>query len=355
MKDTIGARFLRFGRAVAAILFPGRATALASVASEDMISFFNPALRPYLPQISALMPKDPPLGIVVADDRKHHVAWPIAPLPDVPVAERRIPGPAGAPDVLIQVINAKPGLSRPAILYTHGGGFVLGRAADELAMAQTIAAEIGCVVVNVEYRLAPETTWQGSTEDNYAALKWLYANVAELGVNPAKIAVMGGSAGGGHAALLAILARDRGEIPLAFQCLTYPMLDDRTGANNDARAYDVATVWTSEQNRYAWGAFLGQTAGGADVPAAAVPARVENLAGLPPAWIGVGSIDLFVDEDVQYARRLIEAGVMTELVVVPGACHGFDALPLLLNADIPICGQFVASRTAALRRALIEG
>lgn len=270
---------------------------------------------------------------------------------DVPVERKVIPGAKGHPDVAIYIINAKPGEARPAILHTHGGGFVVGTAAQNIADLQELCVELGCVAVTVDYRLAPETTYQGSVEDNYTGLKWLHSNAAGLGADPARIAVMGESAGGGHAALLAIAARDRGEVPLAFQCLVYPMLDDRTGSTRKVPAHVGRLIWTAESNRFGWKSFLGREPGGRNVPAAAVPARVANLAGLPPAFIGVGSIDLFHEEDVEYARRLNDAAVATELIVVPGAFHGFDGLGKYApKARIP--AWFNAAKKDALRRGL---
>lgn len=188
----------------------------------------------------------------------------------------------------------------------------------------------GCVIVTVDYRLAPETSDAGSVEDNYAGLKWLHASTATLGVDRARIGVMGESAGGGHAALLAIAARDRGKVSLAFQCLTYPMLDDHTGSSVAAPPSVGRIIWTAQDNRLGWEFSLGMEPGTPNVPANAVPARVSDLGGLPPAFIGGGSIDLFVNEDIDFAQRLNNAGVSTELVVVPGAFHGFDpSLPRL--------------------------
>jgi acetyl esterase/lipase len=213
-----------------------------------------------------------------------------------------------------------------------------------------MAVALNCVIVTVEYRLAPETTFKGSIEDNYTALKWVYRNAAQLGIDRNRIAVMGESAGGGHAALLAIAARERGEVPLVFQALVYPMLDDRTGTVTTPTAPIGTLVWTSSQNRFGWQSFLGRTPGTANIPSAAVPARQASLKGLPPAFIGVGSIDLFVDEDVDYARRLIDSGVETELLVVPGAFHGFDGLA----AETSIARQFTAAKLEALRQAFAK-
>lgn len=283
----------------------------------------------------------------LANQRKRSEAFSPKPLTDVPYERRVVPGGQMRPDVAIYVINAKAEGARPAILFTHGGGFVTGSAFSSVASLQALCKELGCVAVSVDYRLAPETRYDGAMEDNYAGLKWLHANAAQLGVDPRRIAVMGESAGGGHAALLAILARDRGEVPLCFQSLVYPMLDDRTGSSRQVPWQVGNIIWTAEKNRFGWECFLGVKPGGRSVPGG-VPARVQNLAGLPPAWIGVGSIDLFVDEDVDYVQRLNNAGVPTELIVVPGAFHGFD------NPAFParVSQWFNAAKLEALRRGL---
>ncbi|HEU0113403.1 MAG TPA: alpha/beta hydrolase, partial [Thermomicrobiales bacterium] len=248
------------------------------------------------------------------------------------------------------VVNASPGSSKPAILHIHGGGFAFGSAVDAVPALQAEAQALDCVIVSVDYRLAPETPFPGSLEDNYAGLVWLHEHAAELGADPNRIALQGESAGGGHAAMLAIAARDRGGPPVVFQSLVYPMLDDRTGSTRTLPAYIGAFVWTPAFNRLGWTALLGVPAGSDNVPAGAVPARVADLAGLPPAWIGVGSVDLFVEEDVEYARRLILAGVPTELLVVPGAFHGFDAFA----PDAAIGREFRLAQYAALARAFGE-
>jgi acetyl esterase/lipase len=213
-----------------------------------------------------------------------------------------------------------------------------------------MAQELDCIIVSVEYRLAPETTYVGSVEDNYAGLKWMYKNAGALGLDPARIAIMGESAGGGHAARLAITARDRGEVPIVLQSLIYPMLDDRTGSTRQVPSPIGTVGWSADANQYGWKAFLGQKPGGPDVPAAGVPARVKDLSGLAPAFIGVGAIDLFVHEDVEYANRLIESLVPTELLVIPGAFHGFDRVA----TDTYPAKQFTSAKLNALRRAFGE-
>jgi len=268
-------------------------------------------------------------------------------LADVNVDERLAPAGKGNPNVGLFVINAQKGGDRPAILHTHGGGYIAGRARNEVGSLQKLAKTLDCVIVSVEYRLAPETRYTGSIEDTYAGLKWLHAEAAALGVDRDRIALLGESAGGGHAARLAITARDRAEVPVAAQILIYPMLDDRTGSTVKMPGRIGTLGWNAEANVFGWRSFLGMAPGGAGVPSAGVPARVRNLAGLPPAFIGVGGIDLFVSEDVDYARRLNEAGVPTELLVVPGAYHGFD----IIAADTTPAQRFTKAKLNALRRA----
>jgi acetyl esterase/lipase len=211
------------------------------------------------------------------------------------------------------------------ILHLHGGGFVLGNAGGDLASLQAEARALDAVIVTVDYRLAPEAPFPAPLEDAYAALFWTCHNCASFGGDSKRIAVQGESAGGGLAAMLALLARDRGEVHLVHQSLIYPMLDDRTGST--PVPFPIGRLaWTAPLNEAAWSAFLGQPAGGKAVPMGAVPARAQRLDGLPSTFIGVGSIDLFVSEDIDYARRLIEAAVPTELHVVPGAFHGFDVV-----------------------------
>jgi acetyl esterase/lipase len=321
--------------------------AAAAAPAADPLAFVHPELRAGAARMMGV-----PLNFTFTDAMLPRIRTAAASLtrpmlPDVPVSERRIAGAKGAPEVTLYIINARPGTSRPAILHTHGGGFIIGSAKSDVGSLQPLAKALDCVIVSVEYRLAPETRWQGSLEDNYSGLQWLHGHAAELGADPARIAVMGESAGGGHAALLAIAARDRGEVPLVAQILIYPMLDDRTGSSIKRPAHMGTLIWTPNSNVFGWRSFLGQQPGTPAVPSAAVPARVAKLAGLPATFIGVGAIDLFCDEDVDYARRLADAGVPTELHVVPGAFHGFDgAAP-----EASIVKQFNAAKLNALRRA----
>jgi triacylglycerol lipase len=251
---------------------------------------------------------------------------PLTPAQQAVVCEERfVPGPAGAPDVRVLIYTpAGKATSRPAFLHIHGGGYVMGSPEINDAANRARAAELGCVVVSVDYRLAPETRFPGALEDCYAALKWLHDQADALGVDRKRIAIGGESAGGGHAAALAICARDRGEVPIRLQLLDSPMLDDRTGSNSDPHPYCGEFVWTAASNRFGWRALLGREPGGPHTPAGASPARVADLAGLPPTFIAVGALDLFMEEDLEYARRLVRAGVPAEVHVIPGGFHGFS-------------------------------
>ena len=264
------------------------------------------------------------------------------------VEQRTVPGAKGSPDVSIYVINASNGgRSRPAILYIHGGGYVLGTAQEYLAELEKTARELDCVVVSVDYRLAPETRFPGALEDNYSALRWLWNSAPQLGVDTKRIAVMGVSAGGGHAAMLAIAVRDRKEFSLAAQILIYPMLDDRTGSSRAVPSHIGTFIWNAVSNRFGWSSLLGQPAGGGSVPYGSVPSRLSDLARLPPTFIGTGSIDLFVQEDIDYANRLIAAGVPVELLVIPGGYHAFDAMA----PEAAATRLFKQAQLGALRRA----
>ena len=317
-------------------------------AASDPLSEVNPQFRAQLQVIERGMGPMPPMSAAnLRQMREMNARFGGQPLPSPEVVARMIPGIAGAPDVRIYIVGATPGAHKPAVLHIHGGGYVAGSAAASKRDIQQLALDQDCVVVSVEYRLAPETAFPGSLNDNYAALKWLYLNAASLGVDPKRIAVKGESAGGGHAAALTVAARHRGEVPICFQVLIYPMLDDRTGSTQQLPAHFGHYIWTPASNRFGWSSLLGVPAGSAKVPLNSVPARTVALAGLPPAFIGVGSIDLFAPEDIAYATRLVLAGVPVELLVVPGAFHGFDHIA----ADAPLSEAFAAAWNTALKDA----
>lgn len=266
---------------------------------------------------------------------------------DVDLRLVTIPGPAGAPGVGLHIYTPS-GLDGPAgcIFHIHGGGYVLGSAREMEFVHRPLSAELGCIIVSVDYRLAPETPFPGAIDDIYEALGWTFANAANLGIDRERIGVMGESAGGGYAAALALLARDRGEHRLAFQHLIYPMLDDRT-CIAEPHPFAGQYIWPAGNNRFGWSALLGHEPGAEGVSPYAAPARAEDLTRLPPTFISTGALDLFVDEDIDYARRLNRAGVPTELHVYPGAFHGFDLMP---GADVADAAR--RDSRAALRRFL---
>lgn len=265
---------------------------------------------------------------------------------DVPVEKRTINVPGGQ-DVDIYLINATSGTNKPVIVHTHGGGLVVGEAADEVPTLKFFAAELNCTIVTIDFQNAPEATFEQSIEENYAALRWVHEFAAQIGVDSGRIAIMGESGGGCHAALLALTARDRREIPIILQVLVYPMLDDRTGSTRLPPFPIGSLMWQAESNRFGWRSFLGQEPGTEDVPELAVPARYRDLAGLPPTLIIVGQTDLFVEENLDYARRLINAAVPTELHVFPRAFHGFDSVA----PQSRVAQDFLTARLTALRRA----
>lgn len=245
---------------------------------------------------------------------------------DLLVDDRSIPAGESGPTVRVRTYRPRSAQgSVPALLWIHGGGMVSGTALIDERTNMAFARTLGIVVVSVDYRLAPGAQAPSQLEECYAVLQWLAGGADDLEVDPRRIAVGGASAGGGLAAGLALLAHDRARFPIAFQLLVYPMIDDRTVVRTD-RAVEGVRVWTPASNRYGWTSYLGFPPGGADVSEYAAPARRADVSGLPPAWIGVGTLDLFCEEDVRYAHRLRAAGVACTLTVVPGAFHGFDAL-----------------------------
>jgi acetyl esterase/lipase len=276
---------------------------------------------------------------------------PVDPGPDVTVRELLVPGLDGAPEVALRIFQpAGISAAAPALLWFHGGGMIVGSPEQDDRTNVEFVGELGVTVAAVRYRLAPDNPAPAAVNDAYAGLRGLVANAAELHIDTTRIAVGGASAGAGVAAGLVLLAHDRGEFAIAFQLLIYPMLDDRTTLRTDIGQRDVR-VWTPKSNRYGWGAYLGDAVGRPDVSPYAAPARRDDLSGLPPTWIGVGTLDLFHDEDVEYARRLTAAGVPCELHVVPGAFHGFDAT----FASAPVTAAFWREQARALAAAGIGG
>ncbi|MEU3934256.1 alpha/beta hydrolase [Streptomyces sp. NPDC029044] len=242
------------------------------------------------------------------------------------VEDRQVPGPRGEPDISLLICRPAAAGSagpRPVIYHVHGGGMVIGTNRVGVDVPLAWAQALDAVVVSVEYRLAPEHPHPAPVEDVYAGLLWTADHAAEIGADPELIVIAGASAGGGLCAALALLARDRkGPQPIG-QVLMCPMLDDR---NDTPSTYQMAGlgVWDRTANETGWTALLGSRRGGPDVPAYAAPARAEDLTGLPPAFLDVGSAETFRDEVVAYASRIWQAGGVAELHVWPGGFHGFD-------------------------------
>jgi len=295
---------------------PGQARAV------DVRELLDPELQPILgafelPDFDAASVADmrssafPPQALsdaVVRTD--HEVPSRVAGDPPVPV---RVHRPAGVTGPL------------PAILTIHGGGYVIGSYAMDDPLLDRWCPALGVVGVSVEYRLAPDTPYPGPLEDCYSALGWAHEHAAELGIDPSCFGISGISAGGGLTAGLALLARDRGELPVAFQLLDCPMLDDRQ--TTSSLAAGGLYVWSAASNDFGWRSYLGARFGSDDVPPYAAAGRATDLSGLPPACVVVGSIDGFRDEDVAYAQRLNEAGVLCELHVIAGLPHAYQMVP----------------------------
>jgi acetyl esterase/lipase len=308
------------------------------------IDLVDPELRAFLAQI--------PLPTMDMDRLMERRATPLpvpeaTPNPDLAVSEHMVPGTNGHPDARLLLYRpTKATGSLPAILHIHGGGYVIGKPEMDDLNNRNYATELSCIVASIDYRLAPEAPFPAPLEDCYAALAWLHRNADALGVDRARIAIKGESAGGGLAAGLALLARDRGEVAVCFQCLTAPMIDDRTAAG-DPHPYAGEFVWNAESNRFGWACYLGRDPGGDDVSPYAAPARAEDFAGLPATFICVSDLDLFLEENLDYARHLSRAGVPVELHVYPGAYHGFR-----MAGDTALLRRYLNDCRAALAGAL---
>lgn len=279
-------------------------------------------------------------------------ALPIPNLPrceDVAIATRTIRGPESDLLVNMYIPLAETERPRPGLLYIHGGGLVLGSPDGDGGLCQRFAAEVGCVVVSVDYRLAPEHPFPAAIEDCYAGLRWMADSAASLNVDRTRLAVAGTSSGGGLTAALTLLARDRGGPEIAFQMPLHPMLDDRntTPSSREITRESMPRAWNRENNIAAWRMYLGAHE---DVPISpyAAAARAADLRGLPPAYVCVGGVDLFRDETIRYVTRLAEAGVDVEFHLYPGCFHGFDDAA----SDTPISERARSDSIAALRRKL---
>ncbi len=271
----------------------------------------------------------------------------------VSAEELVIPGPADGPALEITVFrpSAPTGAALPILVNFHGGGMIVGHRSWEHGRVIDLVARHGVIGVNVEYRLAPEHPFPEGVEDNYAAVRWVSEHAAELGGDPERIVVMGGSAGGGFAAAVSLMARDRGGPALAGQLLICPMLDN-TNSTVSSLQYDGIGTWQRDANLLAWRCVLGEElAYSSDAPAYAAPSRATDLSGLPPAFVEVGAAEMFRDEDVDYANRIWATGGSAELHVWSGGFHGFD----MYAPDTEISRAALASRDSWLRRIILDG
>jgi len=280
--------------------------------------------------VAAVKAEVPPIGGVDREDLR------------VPSASR-----GRATDVPIRVYRpTDAGKPLPALVWMHGGGYVLGGIELDDLMCAQLAKDVGCAVISVEYRLAPEHPYPAALEDCRGALQWAARNAAAAGLDAKRIAIGGGSAGAGLAAGLTLLVRDEGDVMPCFQLLVYPAINDRNIEPASAKVPENL-FWSRENTRRSWEAYLAGRQATADVEPYAAPARAKDLSGLPPAFISVGSLDMFLPDCVDYAGRLIAAGVDSELHVYPRAFHAFDAFAPMAG----VSQRFVADRDEALRRA----
>jgi acetyl esterase/lipase len=313
------------------------------------------AFDPELAEMAAAVALNPPsTDPVVARERTNEMLAMMGieiDVSDLDIDDRTVPGPPGDPDVAVRVYSPKArGASVPGVLYIHGGGFVTGSIETEHVNSARLAQALGVVVVSVEYRLAPEHPFPAPLEDCYAALVWLHKEAAALGVDTARIAINGGSAGGGLAAGLALLARDRGGPSICFQYLGIPELDDRLDTPSMQRFHDTP-MWSRPQAERSWQWYLGDAYGRDDVSPYAAPARAIDVAGLPPAYISTMEYDPLRDEGINYALKLLAAGVSVELHSFPGTFHGSAIV-----TTAAITRREGAERITVLRRALgLEG
>ncbi|WP_326835646.1 alpha/beta hydrolase [Amycolatopsis rhabdoformis] len=255
----------------------------------------------------------------------------------------------GVPLLVLRPKGSDPAVPLPGMYFLHGGGMMAGTNRTGADWLLGWLAEIPMVVVSADYRLAPEHPHPAPVEDCYSGLAWVGNHTADLGIDPGRLLVAGGSAGGGLAAATALLARDRGGPALCGQLLVCPMIDDRASTPSSTELVGEG-VWDSVSNATGWSALLGDAAGGPDVSPYAAPARATDLTGLPPAFVEVGSVETFRDEAVAYASRLWQAGGQAELHAWPGGCHGFDEVV----PHAPISREARESRVNWLRRVLAE-
>ena len=309
---------------------------------------YDPALLPIVAGLPTVVDfGDPTVLAQMRGPRPEIFGAPPPDRDDVTKGDRTVPGRAGDPDVPIRIYTPKGRADAPrgCVVEIHGGGFIMGNVAMMDPWCQAVAALCDAVVVSVEYRLAPEHPFPAAIEDCYAALAWTAAHAGELGVDPARIAIAGQSAGGGLAAGTALLARDRKGPKLCFQLLEIPELDDRLETPS-MRAFSDTPLWNRPNAVWSWRYYLGDGHGG-DVSPYAAPARAKDLANLPPAYLSTMEFDPLRDEGIDYALRMLQAGVQVELHSFPGTFHGSM---LMMTAEVS--QRSVAEALGALGRAL---
>lgn len=291
--------------------------------------YIDPDLLDGLEQLAALMGDGPDLIDGLAERRlasNARDAQLVAALtvPDTIVQEEVKAPSAEGHNIALRVMRpATADMKMPLFFWIHGGGYIMGTAQQGDMFTLNAAQGLGCFAASVEYRLAPETVYPGPLEDCYEGLKYLLDNAEAFNIDPSKVIIGGVSAGGGLAAGLALLIRDRGLCKPLAQLLIYPMIDDTNIAPPSQDLADTL-VWTRAYNKFGWQSYLGDLFGQADVPIYAAPARAQDLSGLPPTYMPVGDLDLFLDENILYARKLSQAGVPLHFHIVPGAYHGFN-------------------------------
>lgn len=312
------------------------------------IEFVDPELRDALAQWPTVSLTTDSLAQRRADARKIAEPVPSAEKLGIIADDIRVDSAFGAAP--IRVLSYRPvraGKPLPAIVHVHGGGFVMGAPEMKDIENRLLAAALDCAIYSVDYRLAPEAPHPAPLQDIHSVFVWLHANATRLGLDPARIGIKGESGGGGFAAAAALYARDQPGPKFAFQHLIYPMIDDRTAVRTDLHPHVGEFIWTQAHNHFGWTALLGGEPGAADVSPYAAASRAEDVSGLPPTYISVGGLDLFLEENMVYAERLSRAGVPVEFHMYPGAFHGFYRA-----VDARVTRQAERDTSEALRRFL---